>query len=142
MPASASRFHSNRLGARPRITDTQDTHLRHTGSVLHASGREGLQQDQQARGLQNNSNGYPAAMARGTNGPFRGIAREVVRLVATSNPDVAMSRSDWWTRTEYPLTALAVLFLGAYAWPILQPPLSHPLHQLCTVPVEHPTLPH
>ena len=34
--------------------------------------------------------------------------------MATSKPDVAMSRSDRWTRrTEYPLTALAVLFVGA-----------------------------
>lgn len=47
-----------------------------------------------------------------------------------------MSRSEQWTRrTEYPLAALAVLFLGAYAWPILQPTLSHWLVQLCAIVV-------
>jgi voltage-gated potassium channel len=49
---------------------------------------------------------------------------------------VAVSSSDRWTRrTEYPLAALAVLFLAAYAWPILQPTLSHSLQQLCTIVV-------
>jgi voltage-gated potassium channel len=57
-------------------------------------------------------------------------------MTAASNPDVILSRTDRWTRrTEYPLAGLAVLFLGAYAWPILQPALSHSLRQLCTVVV-------
>jgi voltage-gated potassium channel len=56
--------------------------------------------------------------------------------VTTPQPGAAISRSDRWTRrTEYPLAALAVLFLGAYAWPILQPTLSHSLRQLCTTVV-------
>ena len=45
-------------------------------------------------------------------------------------------RSDRWTRrTEYPLATLAVLFLAAYAWPILQPTLSHSLRQSCALVV-------
>lgn len=56
--------------------------------------------------------------------------------MSTTEPDAAISRSDRWTRrTEYPLASLAVLFLAAYAWPILQSTLSHPLRQLCAVVV-------
>jgi voltage-gated potassium channel len=56
--------------------------------------------------------------------------------MAGSEPAAALSRSDRWTRrTEYPLAALAVLFLAAYAWPILHPALSHSLRLLCAVVV-------
>ena len=59
----------------------------------------------------------------------------MARGVTIAEPH-ATSRSDRWTRrTEYPLAALAVLFLAAYAWPILQPTLSHSLRQLCIVVV-------
>jgi voltage-gated potassium channel len=35
-------------------------------------------------------------------------------------------------RTEWPLAAVAVLFLGAYAWPILQPDLERPWKHVCS----------
>ena len=34
-------------------------------------------------------------------------------------------------RTEWPLAAVALLFLGAYAWPILQPGLERPWKHVC-----------
>lgn len=34
-------------------------------------------------------------------------------------------------RLEWPLAAVALLFLAAYAWPILQPQLDKNWHQLC-----------
>lgn len=37
----------------------------------------------------------------------------------------------WEKRTEWPLAGAAVLFLGAYAWPILQPALGSPWVDLC-----------
>ena len=42
-------------------------------------------------------------------------------------------RDRWEERAEWPLTAAAVLFLGAYAWPILEPDLSSSLVRLCQV---------
>jgi voltage-gated potassium channel len=45
-------------------------------------------------------------------------------------------RVDWWTRrTEYPLAALAVLFLGGYAWPILNPHLDDATRHRCSIVV-------
>lgn len=40
-------------------------------------------------------------------------------------------RITWERLTEWPLYAAAVLFLGAYAWPILQPSLDTTLQQWC-----------
>lgn len=37
----------------------------------------------------------------------------------------------WEARTEWPLAALAVLFLGAYGWPILQPGLPAAARHVC-----------
>lgn len=39
----------------------------------------------------------------------------------------------WEAATEWPLMAAAVLFLGAYAWPILEPGLDDPWAYLCRV---------
>src|SRR4051794_6917643 len=41
----------------------------------------------------------------------------------------------WQERSEWPLAAVAVVFLVAYAWPILQPDLSPGLRTTCTVVV-------
>jgi voltage-gated potassium channel len=38
----------------------------------------------------------------------------------------------WEQKLDLPLTALAVVFLGAYAWPILDPELSRTLTTLCS----------
>lgn len=44
------------------------------------------------------------------------------------------SRQDTWERrAEWPLTAMAVVFLVAYAWPILDPHLARPLLDACRV---------
>jgi voltage-gated potassium channel len=40
-------------------------------------------------------------------------------------------RERWEERAEWPLTIAALLFLGAYAWPILEPDLSSGLVRLC-----------
>lgn len=48
----------------------------------------------------------------------------------------ATARSDRWQhRTEIPLAGAALLFLAAYAWPILQPTLPHPARLSCDVTV-------
>ncbi|HEV7205663.1 MAG TPA: potassium channel family protein [Jatrophihabitans sp.] len=39
----------------------------------------------------------------------------------------------WERRWEWPLTVLAAAFLGAYAWPVLDPGLDASLTALCTV---------
>lgn len=39
----------------------------------------------------------------------------------------------WEAHTEWPLAIGAVLFLVAYAWPILQPDIAHTWHVICTV---------
>jgi voltage-gated potassium channel len=36
-----------------------------------------------------------------------------------------MTLQTWERRTDWPFTAAAVVFLGCYAWPILQPDLDH-----------------
>jgi len=36
-------------------------------------------------------------------------------------------------RTEWPLAVLALVFLAAYAWPILQPDISPSWKHVCTV---------
>jgi voltage-gated potassium channel len=38
---------------------------------------------------------------------------------------------NWEKRTEWPLAIAAIVFLAAYAWPILQPDLAHGLVVLC-----------
>lgn len=43
--------------------------------------------------------------------------------------------TSWERRTEWPLTAAAVLFLAAYAWPILDPSLSAASSSLCRLVV-------
>jgi voltage-gated potassium channel len=35
-----------------------------------------------------------------------------------------MTLENWESRTDWPLTVLAVAFLGCYAWPILEPSLN------------------
>jgi voltage-gated potassium channel len=47
--------------------------------------------------------------------------------------DRARRRAFWERWMEWPLYAAAVLFLGAYAWPILQPTLGSSMHLLCEV---------
>lgn len=42
-------------------------------------------------------------------------------------------RKRWEYAAEWPLTAAAVLFLGAYAWPILDPDLAAPWPAVCRV---------
>lgn len=42
-------------------------------------------------------------------------------------------RGRWEHAAEWPLTGLAVLFLAAYAWPILKPDLETPWPALCRV---------
>jgi voltage-gated potassium channel len=37
----------------------------------------------------------------------------------------------WENVTAYPLTALSVLFIGVYAWPILDPGMSPHWHRMC-----------
>lgn len=39
----------------------------------------------------------------------------------------------WERRMEWPLYAAALLFLGAYAWPILQPSLGHSARMWCSL---------
>ena len=39
----------------------------------------------------------------------------------------------WEQRAEWPLTVIALLFLVAYAWPILEPGLAPALRELCRV---------
>jgi voltage-gated potassium channel len=56
-------------------------------------------------------------------------------MSATATPASSSRSGRWTSHTEYPLAAIAVLFLGAYAWPILQPGLSHSLVRWCTVVV-------
>ncbi|CAA9386845.1 MAG: Potassium voltage-gated channel subfamily KQT; possible potassium channel, VIC family [uncultured Quadrisphaera sp.] len=41
-------------------------------------------------------------------------------------------RDAWERRAEWPLTLAAIAFLGAYAWPILDPSLGRPWSTLCT----------
>lgn len=41
----------------------------------------------------------------------------------------------WESRTEWPLAAAALAFLGAYAWPILDQTLSAAFRHLCTTVV-------
>lgn len=42
----------------------------------------------------------------------------------------------WESRTEWPLAAAALAFLGAYAWPILDPNVSAAFRHLCTIVVD------
>lgn len=42
-------------------------------------------------------------------------------------------RARWEARTELPLVATAVVFLGAYAWPILDPDLDGGVRDICRV---------
>ena len=42
-------------------------------------------------------------------------------------------RDHWEHATEWPLTAAALLFLGAYAWPILDPDLDPDWVGVCEV---------
>lgn len=49
-----------------------------------------------------------------------------------ARPDALAS---WERRTAWPLAAIAALFLGGYAWPILQPGLSAGLRRACGVTV-------
>lgn len=44
---------------------------------------------------------------------------------------VEARRERWDQRVEWPLTIAAGLFLGAYAWPILDPGLDSALVDLC-----------
>lgn len=44
-------------------------------------------------------------------------------------------RQAWEDVTAWPLVAAAAVFLGAYAWPILDPSLSGPVRTLCSVTV-------
>ena len=44
-----------------------------------------------------------------------------------------MQLETWQRRTEWPLAALALIFLGAYAWPILDPGLDPTLVSACHV---------
>ncbi len=50
-----------------------------------------------------------------------------------------MSRSarlqHWEQRSEWPLAVAALIFLAAYAWPILQPDVVHPVRQMCSIVV-------
>jgi voltage-gated potassium channel len=41
----------------------------------------------------------------------------------------------WEARSEWPLVGLAVLFLTAYAWPVLQATIGSPLRQACHLAV-------
>ena len=41
--------------------------------------------------------------------------------------------SEWTRRTELPLGAAAALFLGAYAWPIINPNLNEGIAKICTL---------
>jgi voltage-gated potassium channel len=43
------------------------------------------------------------------------------------------ARERWQRRADGPLTAAALLFLGAWSWPILQPGISHGWHRACDV---------
>ena len=45
--------------------------------------------------------------------------------------DERLRRWEW--RVEWPLAVLALLFLGAYAWPILNPGIAHGWRQTCLV---------
>ncbi len=44
-----------------------------------------------------------------------------------------MTMDDWSPRTELPLGAAAALFLGAYAWPIINPNLNEDIAKVCTL---------
>lgn len=46
---------------------------------------------------------------------------------------MALTREDWQRRTEWPLTAAALLFLGAWSWPILQPGLPVGWKRACDI---------
>lgn len=57
---------------------------------------------------------------------------------STNAPPAAAGRARvarWQQRSEIPLAVAAVLFLAAYAWPILQPGLSHPVRRGCDLVV-------
>src|SRR3954469_2843210 len=45
----------------------------------------------------------------------------------------AMTMDEWTRRTELPLGGAAALFLGAYAWPIINPNLNEGIAKVCTV---------
>jgi voltage-gated potassium channel len=51
--------------------------------------------------------------------------------------DTSTDRTDrlklWETRAEWPLAIAALLFLAAYAWPVLDPGLPHGWHRTCDV---------
>lgn len=42
-----------------------------------------------------------------------------------------LPRGRWERTAEWPLTGIALLFLGAYAWPILNPDLAAPWPEIC-----------
>src|SRR5437879_6051746 len=39
----------------------------------------------------------------------------------------------WERRTEWPLAVIAIMFLAAYAWPIIEPGLPHSIRQTCSI---------
>ncbi|MFV2198665.1 potassium channel family protein [Nocardiopsis sp. LOL_012] len=47
------------------------------------------------------------------------------------NPENPTTTEQWHRWTDWPLVAAAFLFLGAYAWPILDPALGHPWLFVC-----------
>jgi voltage-gated potassium channel len=49
------------------------------------------------------------------------------------HPDVGDRVRNWERATEWPLAVLAALFLGAYAWPILDPAISPAWRDTCQV---------
>ena len=51
------------------------------------------------------------------------------RMIPTMSDETRRQR--WEAMAEWPLTIAAVLFLGAYAVPILRPDLVSPLPTLC-----------
>ena len=46
-------------------------------------------------------------------------------------PDLPSPRERWEAAAEWPLTAVAVLFLAAYAWPILDPEIDTKWYTIC-----------
>ncbi|GAA3802219.1 potassium channel family protein [Amycolatopsis tucumanensis] len=60
----------------------------------------------------------------------------MIGITAPARATIAPDRREtqmWEKRMEWPLTGVAVLFLGAYAWPILQPSLGSTGRVWCEV---------
>jgi len=51
----------------------------------------------------------------------------------TDNPGAELLRHRWEQAANWPLTAAAVIFLAAYAWPILEPNLARPWPYVCEI---------